>query len=368
MTSSGRAGWSGLNLCSSVSACVCCSARIREARAAQIQAAGLAQLRRGGHLAFVTMTMSHNASHGLDELLTAQRSAWKSMREARSVRRLFARWGIRFVRSWEVTFTAARIGGNGFHPHLHVLLFMDVEPTRYRLAVLRAVMFREWCDSLVQAGFKRPTQYDGQAVHGETGAEGLVRYLVKVQDGYDPGRWSLGREMARGDAKRSRKRSRTPFELLESAVGLGGSSGPNFVDLARWHEYEAATKGLRVIEASRGLFEDLGVADVLAEDAPEQGNEPAADLAEVPYDLWPAVVRFHYAARLLDLAEREGLVGVERGLAALRARIVHEDTTAVRVRAAITRARRRRGDEPPARDPVADGLSRWRTARAGAAA
>lgn len=300
----GVAGFAGLNLCSSVSACPCCSGRIRQTRALQVEAAGVAQLRAGGGLAFATYTMPHGVEHSLVELIGAERAAWKALREDKSVRQFCKAFGARFVRAWEMTFTAGEIGGNGWHPHLHVLWFFAIPPSADELAVFFTLTTSVWASSIVGGGYRRPDQFDLQAVDGVTDTRGLVRYLTKVQDNLDRGTWGPGQEMLRGDLKAGRKRSRTPFELLASAAGLvdGRAHG---ADLQRWHEYERATKGLRVIEPSRGLFRDLGVADVVDELAPEAGPAPVL-VATVAFDAWRHLARARKLAALLDLVEAGG--------------------------------------------------------------
>lgn len=300
----GIAGFTGLNLCSSVSACSCCSGRIRQTRAAQIEAAGVAHCRAGGSLAFATYTMPHQAAHLLTDLLEAIKAAWKALREDKAFRQFRKAFGAAYVRAIEITFTAGEIGGNGWHPHLHVLWFFDIPPSADELQTFFHITTSAWAGRIMTSGFGRPDQFDLQEVNGRADAQGLIRYLTKVQDNLDRGSWGPGQEMTRGDLKHGRKRSRTPFELLASAAGLvDGTAHP--ADLQRWHEYEKATKGLRVIEAARGLFKRLGVADVVDELAPEAGPDPQL-IATIPFDAWRHLARARKLAALLELVEAGG--------------------------------------------------------------
>jgi hypothetical protein len=129
------------------------------------------------------------------------------------------------------------------------------------------------------------------------GASALAGYLAKVQDTYDQAR-SVGAEMTRGDLKRARKNSRTPFELLDQAAA-GNARARRL-----WQEYERATAGVRCIEASRGLLAGLDVEDQ-ADDDLAAAAEPVVVLV-LRDDEWRAVLRETYGRRrLLELVEQD---------------------------------------------------------------
>jgi len=315
----GVAGLSGLQSCSSVSACPCCSARIREARARTIEAAGIAHLRAGGRLVFVTLTLPHDTGDALADLLDTVLGGWTYLQTDRTWRDLGERFGVDlggrrrrvgFVRSLEVTH-----GRSGWHPHVHALLFLDGSAGPYAAAALADCLRSTWQEYVTGRGWRLPQQLDVQAVAGRTGHAGLLRYLSKVQDQWaEPAdcRWSLGREMARGDRKRGRRwHTRLPFQLAASAAE--GSVR----DLRLWHEYERATKGRRVITASQGLFRMLGVAEVVDELAPEVVD--AVEVAQIEPADWKRVVRFRAVVRVYRAAEAGGGPAVHELLDQLRA-------------------------------------------------
>lgn len=315
----GVAGLSGLQACSSVSACPCCSARIREARARTIEAAGIAHLREGGRLVFVTLTLPHDTGDDLADLLDTVLQGWTHLQRDKTWRTLGERFGIDlggrkrrvgFVRSLEVTH-----GRSGWHPHVHALLFLDGSAGRDAAAALADCLRSTWQEYVTGRGWRLPEQLDVQAIAGRTGHEGLLRYLAKVQDQWaEPGdsRWSLGREMARGDRKRGRRwHTRLPFQLAASAAE--GSAR----DLKLWHEYERATKGRRIITASQRLFRTLGVAEVVDELAPEVVD--GVEVAQIEPADWKLVVRFRAVVRIYRAAETGGGAAVYEVLDNLRA-------------------------------------------------
>jgi hypothetical protein len=307
------AGYAGLNRCSSVSACAVCSARIRQGRSEQIEAAGVEWLNRGGQLAFLTLTLPHDRADALADTLGVIRKAWRSVQQSKGYRdqregRLFG-----FVRSLEVT-----RGANGWHPHVHVLLFLDASCGAAGLDALTDAMRSAWDRAVVKAGYRKPSAAHGvraQLVHDRNdGAGSLARYLTKVQDEFGGGTWGVGAEMVRGDLKAGKRAgSRVPFEIAVSAAA------GNPADLLLWHEYEQATKGVRIVEASRGLLAALYVEEV-EDDEVSDVDEDAVEVARINAEDWRLVCRYGADCDVLEAAEVEGAAGVERVLAALRLR------------------------------------------------
>jgi hypothetical protein len=318
------AGFTGLQTCGSVSSCPCCSANIREQRARTIEAAALAHLRAGGQLVFATLTLPHDTGDPLADLLGTCVDGWNAVQKSADWTALAAVCGIAmasraggkvkrrlaFVRAVEITH-----GRSGWHPHLHVLLFVqDLDGDRE--AQLREVLFENWRDYVVSRGWREPAEeaFDLQRVVGVKNAEGLARYLSKIQDQYVPGerQWGVHREMARGDRKTGKRwHTRSPFQIAESAArGLGN-------DLVLWHEYEQATKGRRIIQPSQGLFAHLGAAELAAELVTDVRGETTT-VAELVPEEWRIVVRFKAIGDVLAAATVGGAPAVHDLLSRLR--------------------------------------------------
>lgn len=315
-----QGSWLGLQTCGSVHACPHCAPKIRQARAVQIERLGTAHLEAGGGLEFATLTMSHHSGDPLALTLDTVQNGWRSVQQNRAVRRLFTRLGILgAVRATEITH-----GYNGWHPHLHVLLFTTRQLTADDRAELQAVLFTAWRSYVVKRGYFEPSEARGVLLREVTlsrGADGLAAYLTKVQDSYGRAT-TIAREMARGDLKKGRRAARSPFEIAEgAAAGVAA-------DVALWHEYEAATKGRRVITVSRRLTALYGVEDQGDEDlaaADEAVAVAALDAAE-----YRLVVRYKARVALLDAAERGGSEAVYERLRAVVRRHDHEQRKALR--------------------------------------
>lgn len=124
-----RAYVSGVTRCSKIWLDPVCSAKIRASRAEEVSAALVHHIQSGGTAYMVTLTLQHHRRHDLEPLLEGLKDAWKALlsgsqwagdpKRGREGER--ARMGVLgFVRSIEATFGET----HGWHPHLHVVLFL----------------------------------------------------------------------------------------------------------------------------------------------------------------------------------------------------------------------------------------------------
>jgi hypothetical protein len=302
----GAAYYDGLVTCGSIWSCPVCAARIRQRRAGEIERAMLAHLGAGGGGEFATLTLSHTRDELLTDTLGVVQQAWKKVQQNGTVRRLFELYGvIGRIRATEIT----RGAWNGWHPHLHVLIFAARDLTAEERALLLAALEKAWTAALRKLGRTREQSAEhGVTLRPVTSSE-VGNYLSKIQDHYGRDS-SIGLEMARSDAKKGRKKSRTPFEVLESAADGVAS------DVALWHEYEAATKGRRAIEWSRGLKARFAVAEVEDEDL-AAADVDGERIAWVSRPQYYALVARKQETHLLDLAEDGGAPAVEEHLSTL---------------------------------------------------
>ena len=270
----GVAHFRNVQRCASVHACPVCSAKIRAARAGEIDA-GVTAWRQAGHGAeFLTLTLPHDVGDRLAELVDAVADSWRrttgQARGWKEERELFGIVGT--IRVLEVTH-----GLNGWHPHLHVLLLTEAELDDVERRILLAGIEARWGQAVVRHGYRAPAPGVGVTMTPVRSSETMARYMSKVMD--EAGRErSVGMELARGDLKAGRRKGRNPFEILADVLEDGDVD-----DLALWGEYERATKGRRVLTWSKGLKELLDVDDVTDEELvdEEAGGEVVIVLDEI---------------------------------------------------------------------------------------
>ncbi|WP_181036546.1 protein rep, partial [Arthrobacter sp. B1805] len=240
-----NAHFSGLERCASIWACPVCSAVIRAERATDIQSAVEKWQTDENHLVFVTLTMRHKRTDKLAVTLNAALKAWSKVTSGRAWVNFKNQFGVQgFVRAVEVT-----LGENGWHPHIHALLFTNKPMTADDQEALSSALFDRWVKYVTSLGGGIPSKLRGIDVRPATkDGKVVAQYLSKVQEKNLKPDQGIGKEMARFDFKTGRGLSMTPFELLD-----GSDNDENFIIMKLWNEYVAATKGRRAITWSQGL-------------------------------------------------------------------------------------------------------------------
>ncbi len=218
----------GVQSCGSVWNCPVCSAKIRARRSLEVELAAVRHVAEGGTLAMLTLTVRHDRSQSLLELVEAVRSSWRKVQRHR-------RWAkLRPELVGTITALEVTHGPNGWHPHLHLLLFL--RPGADGLVdELEQWMPATWMATVGTMLEAAPDLEHG--VHVMKLGATSARYVAKIAD-----------ETTRADLKGD---ATSPFSLLDG-VGDGDVEG-----VARWLEYSTTMKGRRAIVWSNGLRAEL---------------------------------------------------------------------------------------------------------------
>jgi hypothetical protein len=347
-----RAGISGLMTCGSVWACPSCSHTIAASRAGEVTAAIEAWQAQGDgyRVALATLTLRHRDTQKLAYIWSVLGYGWEKVTSGRGWLADGARYGsvvptvpktgrnagvmqfeqrIPFVRVVEATF-----GRNGWHLHIHSVLFLgpgqDGGPaTDADCARLQGSMYQRWSSAVAKdwcrdcktrtfmhkgeprvcprtgrycrdarlPGMSAPSRARGvdvKLVDPAAATQVLGDYFTKA---VYSGPQSAGFEATMGQHKQPKNGNRTPFAVLADVAANG-----EVVDLELWHEWEQASKGRRQLTWSDGLRDFLGL-DVertdqeLAEDDSLDGEV----LVELDTGQWSTVRRRQHLLR--DAAE-----------------------------------------------------------------
>jgi hypothetical protein len=283
----GRAHIAGLLVCGSVWECPTCSARIRAARASEVQQAVAWH---GADRTFmVTLTVRHGLGDDLEKLRAGVALAWRYMQQGAPWRRFRERVElVGTVRALEVTH-----GPHGWHPHLHLLALVR-DPAQ--LTAEREWLAIRWRTCVARALGERnlPSLEHGCVVtpcHESS-------YLAK-----------LGLELA-GGAKEGREGHRTPWQIAHDAVDHGA-------DRALWETYCGGMYGARMLTWSKGLRVAAGLGPeiddaTIAGDKPHDEREPGR-VCFIGGMVWDALrVTPGVLLALLEAAEMGGRPAVER--------------------------------------------------------
>ena len=298
------AGTSSVETCGRAMVCPCCGVRVREERRTHLEtllAKHLAPIPSAdGSLIqrrafFVTLTLRHNrikhidATTGeithrhppLDTTLAMISKAWNEIAKHPTFRAHHKSAGLGMVSAVEVT-----TGKNGWHPHLHLVLFQGVPPvarkngqwvvtntapmpvwTDAQVAAFRQWLTDRWLhvvERTLGADFK-PTAAHGvdfRECHGAGDVAGLAQYLLKdASEAAQLRMRGLSAEITRGDLKTGRlsnsHKTRPVFDLLVDAIHPS-DSGRRRAARRLWWEFERSMRGFRWWRVSLGLPTALG--------------------------------------------------------------------------------------------------------------
>lgn len=326
-----RASVKRVSTCSNAWVCPCCSPRIRSLRASEVEQATTQHLANGGGLAFLTLTVRHGKGDTLEELRRGISGAWSRVQASRTWRKLRdSGQVVGVVRAWDMTYSQT----NGFHPHLHLLVFFESVPATSEVLALQRFLTVEWAESVrVKLGEARvPSSRRGVdfvAVGRTAGDAGAVSsYLAKVSGSAGLSAELLNPASAKVARPRPGGRGLSVWELLALAV-----EGEAWAVRASRELFEGV-RGVYVVSWSRGLKKRFGIGEVADEDAPDpDAPEGSLLVEEVPL---PADILTHLNASpegvspLLDLAERKGVPALKRRIEELTGQVRNHPPPRVR--------------------------------------
>lgn len=238
-----RASFRSLAHCGLVWLCPVCSSAIRHERAAEVKAVlrwHREKHENGADLArMLSLTVAHEWGTDLRRLRSGVADAWRRMTRGAPWQRFVERVGlVGIVRALDTTH-----GGNGWHPHLHVLLL--VRDAR-ALDEDREWLSERWRACVVrELGPEAEPSTERGAVL--TGCDEDGAYLAK-----------LGLEVVGVAEKSARQGHRSPWEILRDL----DTPEPSPRDVALWREWEEGQRGARMLTWSRGLRQAAGVAEL----------------------------------------------------------------------------------------------------------
>lgn len=286
--STGNFHYQNLQTCGSVWLCPCCAAKISEKRKSEVQQAINCHEANGGQVLLLTLTLPHRLNQSLKVVLNTLLKAHRLFEKGRPYNEGFkVQTGlIGRIRGLEVTY-----GANGWHPHLHLLLFVD------RVADLKQAehqLLTIWKKVVMKQGFDEPNHHGLTLENGEKAA----RYV---------GKWGLEHELTKGHIKRSRE-GFTPFDLLRVMVETYAGNGKNvdvFDAVNLFREYGKTFKGKRQLVWSNGLRKMLHLGtEKTDEEIADQVDEETSFFAKIPLNVWRVILAKEKRGEVLAVCER----------------------------------------------------------------
>ena len=247
-----KARFVGLTTCGSGWMCPVCSRQIAEGRRAEASAAMVQHCKGGGIAQLLTLTFSHYADEPLASMLEKFDKARQSFKNCVTYKKILGKKGgagcIGAITALEVTYSKM----NGWHPHVHMILFSrrNVLPDEHDR--LRA----EWVRILLKSGLSSRAQLNDlldrafDLRDGQNAAEYITKYDREES-------WGFSSELTRAHSKEWDDRGHyKPFGLLELVKAGREWAGDVFVEFAE------AFHGKRLLTWSPGLKAAFELQDV----------------------------------------------------------------------------------------------------------
>jgi hypothetical protein len=268
--------------CNSIWHCPVCAAKITERRRIELTKA-LANTRLTPVL--ITYTFQHHMGMNLDAILSAMLEAFRAFKSGRAFQ------GISYSFKWAGSVRALEVthGENGWHPHMHELVFLETQLDAIEEARLWQILSERWQAVLSRQGLTA-TKTVGLDIR--TGDKAVGEYVTKGS------KWGLEHEVTKSAVKNARRGGRSPFALLLDYGKGDQQSGFLFM------QYAKAFKGRNQLFWSKGLRALMGLGVELSDDelAADEISELDVLLARLSLDEWKAIYYSDQRAALLDIA------------------------------------------------------------------
>ncbi len=274
-----------IKTCGSVWACPVCSAKVAEKRRAELSYAMQVHIAGGGYAYLVTLTMPHYIGQSLEFLNSVFDKARQRFQNSRAWKKVMdvgneetgkqpgTAKRVGSVNSTEVTYGSK----NGWHPHLHMLVFCDAgafaegdADAEGRLTSKAIEFFKlEWVRQLEKLGVVDGSNRSWAEKYALDirGGKKAAEYVAKW--GHDES-WGMSSELTKSHAKVGTRESwtsdahYTPFQLLAMSQNGDGHATCAF------REFVKEFDGRRMLTWSRGLKDHFGIAEMADEQAAEQ--------------------------------------------------------------------------------------------------
>ena len=302
----GATHFRGVETCGSIWLCPVCSSKIAHKRSIEVQALADAHEKAGGAVYMATFTMRHHLFNRVADLKSTITKAWQKMQSGAPWGRLKNEHGISHaVRALEVTH-----GGNGWHPHLHVLLLTKKTLDDTEMELMKLDLFERWAAKI--KSLKGTTEIGAFDLRKASSGIEAASYIAK---------WGAGHEIAKGAGKSASGRS--VWDLLKASE-FDPEAGRLF------KEYAEAFKGARHLTYSKGSREAYDLRDPetdleLAIEGTTGGEKTDKETGEVTTaetgriwmadsGTWNKCVKLKIIPLLLEAGREDGSEGIERVL------------------------------------------------------
>lgn len=280
----------GLETCGSVWACPVCASRVSEGRMVEVSKVLSDHREAGGTAYMATLTIPHGGWQTCKELKEVVTNVWRTIKQGAPWYRAKERFGyLGDARALEVTH-----GKNGWHPHIHVLIFFHKGVAPHEAEAFSRWLFERWARGVERKGygFCSTSAFTFEQASDDSGA---AEYVAK---------WGAAMELTKANIKNG-KGGRHPFQIL------GDWKPGNRREAGLFREYAYAFKGARQLtwggDIRHAYTNDEELSDNELSETP---SLPETHVATMDKPIWDLVARKHLTAPVLIAADKGGLSSI----------------------------------------------------------
>lgn len=285
-----KAFYKNLAVCGSVWHCPVCAAKISEHRRAELQTALNGW--KGGVL-MATYTLSHNLATKLSKTLESLKIAYRAGKAGKAYQHFKFQFGVvGSVRALELTYTR-----NGWHPHIHELIFTEQELSPELQTQMYNYLWKHWTEAIRKEGQFASKEHGINLTKADND---IAEYVAKWgHEPLTPG-WGAAREITKQVSKRSRgDKGETPQQLLYDYFEGDNHKGE------LWVEYAMTMKGSKQLIWSKGLKETIVLPSFETdEEIAEAEPTNSVLIAQLTHQQWRAILVSRMRGEVLQKAEK----------------------------------------------------------------
>lgn len=312
----GKVSVHGVGSCNSPWNCPTCSAKIAARRVEKEILPVMNAHKAEGHACLlVTFTAPHTRQDKLDAFTDAiskalsrfyENASFKGKHGKESPNCIKSRWGwMGRVRGLETTHGDE----NGWHSHFHEIWFMERELTQEEMMRLKLEIYVLWVRMCERSGLGTPSLEHGVDVQDGNEAG---KYVAKLGNAEKKGtNWGMEHEVAKGNLKKGKGNSRSPFQLLDDFMDGDKQAGALFL------EYTKAFKRRHLLSWSKGMLSMYNIKEHTDEELmalEEDIGERVISLTKKEWKLITRTPKGLYVSQVptvLELAEYGGVDAVK---------------------------------------------------------
>lgn len=321
-----KAFFSGLATCANARTCPVCAAPINERKSNEMRTAANQREALGVNFSLLTFTAPHKSGDQIDRLVKKISESLQGFWRGNPAKKFKDRYGIKGnIRSFEV-----RYGVNGWHPHFHIIIVSDRPlPTTKRDSNKKPLpsdnqssewrwILERWQNMCVKSGLDCPNEFGLDIQDGRAAGEYITKFggdgeILSTKSG-DKVTWDMMDEVTKGNVKKGKKGSLSPWDLLAMSSDAETEDERNKAK-SLFLFYARAMKGVTQIKWSRGLRDFFGLGKELTdEEILSKEEDESKLLCHITPVEWRYIISNGLRPVVIELAENGGSEAVARFL------------------------------------------------------